>query len=163
VGSGLPTTYIDTGYPANGTKYYWWVWAYAADGSSSAWAQVSANGRNFTNIAGTSYIAAPGLVSPANGASVSGTSVSFEWGSVVGAVKYKLLVSTSTNIMDTTKYKRNVDLVDVGSGLPTTYIDTGYPANGTKYYWWVWAYAADGSYSAWTQVSANGRNFTNIT
>jgi hypothetical protein len=105
--------------------------------------------------------AAPTLVSPANGATVIGTSVTFEWGSVTGAVKYKLLVSTSTNILDTTKYKRNIDLVDVGIGLPTTYIDTGYPANGTKYYWWVWAYAADGTSSLWAEVSANGRWFSN--
>jgi PKD repeat protein/sporulation protein YlmC with PRC-barrel domain len=158
LGSGLPTSYIDTGYPANGTKYYWWVWAYAADGSSSVWSQVSANGRDFTSMPS---VGTPTLVSPTIGALVSGTSVTFQWGSVPGAVKYKLVVSTSTNILDTTKYKRNVDLVDLGSGLPTTYVDTGYPANGTKYYWWVWAYAADGTVSLWSQVSANGRWFTN--
>jgi PKD repeat protein len=157
LGSGLPASYNDSGYPANGTKYYWWVWAYAADGSYSLWSQVSANERNFTNVG--SYIAAPTLASPANGASVSGTSVTFEWGSVSGAVKYKLLVSTSTDILDTTKYKCNVDVVGEAT---TTYVDTGYPANGTKYYWWVWAYAADGSYSLWSQVSANERNFTNV-
>jgi len=153
------TTYIDTGYPANGTRYYWWVWAYNAGGGSSLWSEVSANGRNFTNTA--AYIAAPTLSLPSNGASVSGTTVQFEWGSVTGAVKYKLLVSTSTNILDTTKYKCNVDLVDVGSGVPTTYTDTGYLANGTKYYWWVWAYSADGTASLWSAVSANGRWFTN--
>jgi hypothetical protein len=152
------TTYVDTRYPANGTKYYWWVWAYAADGSSSAWAQVSANGRNFTNGGGTTPIGAPALVTPANGVSVSGTSVCFEWGSVAGAAKYKLLVSTSTNILDTTKYKRNVELV---GETTTAYVDIGYPANGTKYFWWVWAYGDDGIQSAWSAVSANGRNFTN--
>jgi len=66
-----------------------------------------------------------------------------------------------TNIMDTTKYKVNIDLVDLGSGLPTSYVATGFPANGTRYYWWVWAYAADGSASVWSEVSANGRWFTN--
>ena len=99
--------------------------------------------------------AAPTLVSPANGATVTGTSVTFEWGSVVEAAKYRLLVSTSTNTLDTTKYKCNVDLVDEAT---TTYVDPGYPANGTKYYWWVWAYAADGSESA-----ANGRWFSTPT
>ena len=63
-------------------------------------------------------------------------------------------MSTSSNVVDTTKYKCNVPLTD------TFYDGTGYPANGTKYYWWVWAYAADGSQSAWAQVSANGRWFT---
>jgi hypothetical protein len=99
--------------------------------------------------------AAPTLVSPANGASVPGTSVNFEWGSVTGAVSYRIIVSTSTNILDTTKYKCNVALTE------TFYDGTGYPANGTKYIWWVWAYAADGSQSAWVEVSANGRWFSN--
>jgi len=51
VNAGNVTTYVDTGYPANGTVYYWWVWAYAADGSSSLWSGVSANGRWFTSVA----------------------------------------------------------------------------------------------------------------
>ena len=68
---------------------------------------------------------------------------------------YKLLVSTSTNIMDTTKYKCNVN---VGSGDITTYVDTGCPA-GYKYYWWVWAYNSDGSYSLWSEISANSHWF----
>jgi len=104
--------------------------------------------------------AAPTLVSPANDATVTGTSVTFEWGSVTGAVKYKLLVSTSTNILDTTKYKANVDLVGETN---TTDNDSGYPGNGTRYYWWVWAYAADGSASVWSEVSANGRWFSTPT
>jgi len=103
-------------------------------------------------------MAAPALVSPANGASVSGTSVSFEWSPVSGAVSYKLLVSRSASILDTTKYKCNVDLVGEAT---VTYIDTGYPANGTRYYWWVWAYNAEEVPSLWAEVSANGRNFTN--
>jgi len=115
------TTYIDTGYPANGTKYYWWVWAYNADGTPSLWAEVSANGRSFTST--PTYIAAPTLVSPGNGASVSGNSVTFEWSAVTGATNYRLLVSRSTNILDSSKVKFN-DLVGDG----TTYIDTGYPA-----------------------------------
>jgi len=73
-------------------------------------------------------------------------------------VKYKLLVSTSTNILDTTKYKRKIDLV---GETTTTYVDTGYPANGTKYDWWVWPMLLMAVSSPWAQVSANGRNFTN--
>ena len=154
-GSGAITSYIDTGYLGAGTKYYWWVWAYAADGTYSLWAQVSANSRNFTNIPS---VGTPTLVSPTNGTSVSGTSVTFQWSTVPDAVNYKLIVSTSSDIADTTKYKRNVM---TGSGAITSYPDTGYTGQGTKYYWWVWAYAADNTYSLWTQVSANGRNFTN--
>ena len=51
MGSGAITSYIDNGYLGNGTKHYWWVWTYASDGTLSLWAQVSANGRNFTNTA----------------------------------------------------------------------------------------------------------------
>jgi hypothetical protein len=102
------------------------------------------------------------LILPDNAGQVVGASVTFQWSAVPGAVKYKLLVSTSTNILDATKYKRNIDLVDLGSGLPTSYIDMGYSGQGTKYYWWVWAYALDGTSSLWSQVSANGRNFTNV-
>jgi len=73
-----------------------------------------------------------------------------------------MLIRTSTNILDTTKYKCNVDLVDLGSGLPTTHLDGGYPVNGTVYYWWVWAYDANGNASLWSQVSANRRSFTSV-
>ncbi|MBN2099794.1 MAG: hypothetical protein JW753_09380, partial [Dehalococcoidia bacterium] len=152
VNTGNVTTYIDTGYLGAGTKYYWWVWAYAADGTSSLWSQVSANRREFTNVPS---IGTPALISPANAAEVPGASVSFEWSSVTGAVDYKLLVSTSTNVLDASKYKCNVN-----TGSLTTYLDTGYPANGTKYYWWVWAYDAGGGSSLWSQVSANRREFT---
>ena len=38
-------------------------------------------------------------------------------------MNYRLIVSTSSNVMDTTKYKRNVMM---GSSDNTTYIDTGY-------------------------------------
>jgi len=77
VGSGDITSYEDTGYPADGRLYFWWVWAYAADGSLSVWSEVSANARYFRNT--EAYIGAPALVSPANGASVAGSSVLFDW------------------------------------------------------------------------------------
>jgi hypothetical protein len=151
---GNVTTYVDTGYPANGTKYYWWVWAINADGGQSLWSEVSANGRWITNT--STYIAAPALLSPV-GVAVPGTSVTFEWSPVAGAANYRLMVSTSTNPMDTTKRK-----ISVLVGNVTTYVDTGYPANGTTYYWWVWAYVDDGSQSVWAEVSANMRSFTSV-
>jgi hypothetical protein len=83
--------------------------------------------------------------------------VTFERGAVTGAAKYKLLVGRSTNILDTTKYKCNID---IDSGDITTYTDTGYSTAGCAYYWWVWAYATDGAYSAWTQVLADRSSFT---
>jgi PKD repeat protein len=152
---GDVSSYLDPGYPTSGTKYYWWVWAYAADGSYSRWPEVSVNSRWFTSV--RTYIAAPALVSPAIGASVSGASLNFQWNSVPGAVNYRLAVSTSSNPFYAAKRKINILVGDVSS-----YLDPGYPANGTKYYWWVWAYAADGTYSVWSEVSANSRNFTNV-
>jgi hypothetical protein len=83
--------------------------------------------------------------------------VTFEWSTASGAVDYLLIVSTSTNPFDATKRKSLTRVGDV-----TSYTDTGYPANGTKYYWWVLAYNADGGYSVWSEVIANGRSFTNI-
>jgi len=127
------------------------VWAYAADGSLSAWSGVSANVRYFINS--PVYVGAPALVSPANGEALAGGSAAFDWDPVEGAVDYRLIVSTSYRILDTAKYKINVS---VGSGDITEYEDTGYPASGTQYYWWVWAYNADGNLSAWSEVSLNG-------
>jgi hypothetical protein len=86
---------------------------------------------------------------------VIGKSVTFEWSPVAGAVDYKLVVSTSAKILKKSEHKLNVN---VGSGDITTYVDAECPA-GYKYYWWVWAYNADGSYSMWSEVSANSRWF----
>ena len=107
------------------------------------------------------YIAAPTLVSPANGASVSGTSVTLRvefcgWSGELQAVGEHQHQHPGYH-----QVQAQCRSGDTGSGLPTTYNDTGYPANGTKYYWWVWAYDADGSQSLWSEVSANGRWFTN--
>jgi hypothetical protein len=64
-------------------------------------------------------------------------------------VNYRLMVSTSSDILNQTAMKTIVDV-----GTATTYVDTGY-ANACIYYWWVSAYAADGSQSLWWEVSAN--------
>lgn len=45
------TSYTDTGYAGTWTKYYWRVWAYAADGAKSVYSELLANGFNFTNTA----------------------------------------------------------------------------------------------------------------
>jgi len=42
-------------------------------------------------------------------------------------VDYRLLVSTSTKVLDTTKYKCNVN---TGGGDITSYVDAGYPGSG---------------------------------
>ncbi len=102
-------------------------------------------------------LAAPTLVSPANGVSVSGTSITYQWNPVPGAASYYLIVSTSSNpgLIAPRKFYGNV-------GNVTSYTDGGYASSGTTYYWWVWAVAADGTtYSPYADVLANGRSFTN--
>jgi len=149
---GNVTSYVDTGYPMDGKKYYWWVWAYDADGYTSTQSLVVANRGYFYDI---SPCGTPTLVSPAKGAKVAGTSVTFQWNAVDGAQSYKLLVSTRSSLSSTYSYKLNKNVGNV-----TTYVDTGYPMNGKTYYWWVWAYDADGNPSTLSQVVKNGRYFT---
>jgi hypothetical protein len=148
---GNVTTYTDTGYAADGRSYFWWVFAYATDGSYSLLSAVKVNGQYFKSMP---VITAPTLVSPINGAPVIGTSVTFQWNAVAGAVDYRLTVSTSYDIMKSDKYKFNQQVGNV-----TTYTDTGYAADGRSYFWWVFAYASDGTYSLFSQVIANGQWF----
>jgi subtilisin family serine protease len=83
----------------------------------------------------------PTLISPANSANVSGTSVTYTWSAVSGATSYALYISTTSNF---SSIKYNV----VTSGTSVT--DTGYLNNGTVYYWEVFAY--NGSWGPATPV-----------
>ena len=106
--------------------------------------------------AGTSNaITTTTLATMPNGASVAGTSVTFEWGAVAGATDYKLIVNTTNNLYAS---GRKASLM---VGNVTTYVDSGYLGNGTVYYWWVIAYASDGGHSDYNEVIDNGRSFTN--
>ena len=75
-----------------------------------------------------------------------------------GAVDYMLIVSTSPKILDEAGHKFNERVGNV-----TAYTDTGYGGDGTKYYWWVLAYAADGRSSLLPHVEANGKWFRSVT
>jgi hypothetical protein len=101
---------------------------------------------------------APALLSPAGRAAVVGSSVTFEWGSAPGAVDYMLIVSTSPKISDEASHKFKERLGNV-----TAYTDTGYGGDGTRYWWWVVAYAADGRSSLLVHVEANGKWFRSVT
>ncbi len=150
-GVGDVTQYIDTGYPGNGTAYYWRVWAGNDAGWSSA-GEASANSRSFSN--GTSIPSAPTLTSPGDGATVSGSSVTYQWGASAGADKYWIEVNTDP------AWGAGTRKICCGVGDVTQYIDTGYPDDGTAYYWRVWAGNAAGWCSA-GEASANSRSFTN--
>jgi hypothetical protein len=158
--------YTDAGYHNNGTAYYWWVNA----GNNAGWAlqsEVLANGHSFVNglapaptpgaTPTPSMIipSAPTLVSPGNGANVLGTSITYQWNASTGATDYRLMVSTNSDISDTSNYKVDITLDDV-----LQYTDTGYPSNGATFYWWVNA----GNSAGWAsqpQVLANGYSFIN--
>ncbi len=92
----------------------------------------------------------PSLSSPANGATVSATSVTFSWTVPSGSpTKYNLQVSTSSTFATT-----------VWDGEPTSssHTLTGFPNDGTVYHWRVRAWNA-GGWGSWSVV----RNFTNGT
>ena len=102
---------------------------------------------------------APTLVSPADDATVSGDTVTFQWEPVDGATSYALIVNTVNNPFS----MQTVKLFRAGAyslGDVNTYLDKGYFKDGTTYYWWVWAQDAAGQ-SSWPEVSAKGRSFIN--
>ena len=153
---GNVTQYTVTGFSNRGTTYYWWVYA----GNSSGWsteADVVANGGwSLVNgaVSETSSIpAAPTLLSPANEANVPGTSVTFQWNASLGATKYFLIVSTSPSL-STTQSNSSVRKY-WGQVNGTEYTVTGFPNNGTTYYWWVYAGSSTG-WSTQAQVVASG-------
>jgi outer membrane protein assembly factor BamB len=150
------TQYTVTGFPNNGTTYYWWVYA----GNSSGWcsqAQVVANGGwslvNGTGGGTPTVPSAPALSSPANGANVSGTSVTFQWNASPSATKYFLIVSINPSLSVAQSNSSSRKFYGQVNGVQ--YTVTGFPNNGTTYYWWVYA----GNSSGWcsqAQAAANG-------
>jgi hypothetical protein len=102
----------------------------------------------------SSSVTAPTLSSPANGAKVSGGSVTFRWNASSGATKYFLIVSTNPNltVAQTTSSVRKVWRQ---LGNVTQYTVAGFANNGTTYYWWVYAGNAS-SWSSQAEVVANG-------
>ncbi len=119
-------------------------YGYSAPGTYTVVMRVTDSAANFDTEAKIGYItvspstslAAPTLVSPANGATVPGTSVTYQWDPVLGAASYYLIVSTNSDPGSLAPRKFYADVGNV-----TSYTDSGYPDNGTKYYWWVWAVA----------------------
>ncbi|MDY0041958.1 MAG: CAP domain-containing protein, partial [Desulforhabdus sp.] len=86
-----------SGFPNDGTTYYWRVRAY----NSSGWGPWSST-RSFINGSTASVPGAPSLSSPANGATVSATSITFSWTTPTGSpTQYQLQVSTSSTVSST--------------------------------------------------------------
>ena len=133
------------GFPDDGTTYYWRVRAGGKRGWSS-WSETWSfiNG-NFDNLS------APILSSPADGARVTGTSVTFKWKAVQGACNYQLEVNSS-RFWD--KRTRQYRLTVGNVGIKKV---TDFPNDGSRYYWRVRARNAAG-WSDWSesQTFVNG-------
>ena len=118
---------------SNGTTYYWHVNAKSA-GGISAWSETW----TFTTIPPPT--AAPTLVSPSNAATNQPLSLSLTWNPVVGAVTYRVQLSTSSAFTGT--------VVD-DSMLTSPSVPVGPLSSNSTYYWRVNTSNAGGA-SAWS-------------
>ena len=113
---------IDTSYTVigltNNTEYYWRVNAMNA-GSTSDWSIVW----SFITI-----IATPTLISPSDGAVNQPTTLTLRWNPIIGAMTYRIQVSTDSMFTTT--------VVD-DSTITSTFRQIGPLANNTSYYWHV--------------------------
>jgi alpha-tubulin suppressor-like RCC1 family protein len=141
---GNVTWDTETGFPNDGTTYRWVV----AGGNSAGWSSAS-TARNFTNGSAVTIPTAPTLSSPADGSTVSSTSVTFQWSASNGATNYWLAVIRASD---------NSVIVNKAVGNVTSDTETGFPNDGTAYKWVV----AAGNGAGWSSASA-ARTFTNGT
>ena len=130
-----------TGFPNDGTTYYWRVRASSDDGWSN-WSETwSFSNGDFDSFDEESV---PILSSPADGARISGTSITFDWTALEGACSYQLEVNSSRFWdKETRKWRRTVNNA-------LTEVVTGFPDDGTMYYWRVRARNAAG-WSDWSE------------
>ena len=98
-------------------------------------------------VSTTSVPSAPTLSSPADGATVSGTSVNFQWDAVSGATTYFFSVVKAAD---------HSIFFSQAIGNLTSYTLSGFPNDGTRY---LWALCA-GNSSGWSAAST-ARSFTN--
>jgi len=128
--SGIPTE----------TSCYWRLWP----GNAAGYASDAAEGTTF--ILGTCKPSEPTLSSPANGATVAGSSATFSWVAGTGSpTKYWLQINSNSSFTGTNYYN-----ADVGAVLSKSV--SGLPGNGSTLYWRVDAYNACG----WGNWSATG-------
>jgi hypothetical protein len=137
---GNVTSDTETGFQNNGTQYIWTV----AAGNTAGWS--AASWKHFTNGA-LSPPPLPNLISPADGAVVNGTSVTFQWSASSGATNYWLAVFKNDGSTVINKSLGNV----------TSTTEVGFPNNGTQYIWTV----AAGNTAGWS--AASWKHFTNGT
>ena len=90
---------------------------------------------------------APSPLLPVNGSVINGTSITFSWNAVAGATNYMLTVVKASD--HSIFFSQQV-------GNVTSYTVTGFPNDGTMYYWSIEAYNSAG----WGTSELN-LNFTN--
>ena len=132
----------NSGMPNDGSTLYWRVKA----GNSAGWSNYSSA---WSFINGTAAIPqAPTLVTPANGATVNGTTVNFAWSVSSGATSYWIQISTNSSFTNL--------ILDQNLGNYTGDNNSGMPNDGSTLYWRVKAgnSAGWGSYSsAWSFIN----------
>jgi hypothetical protein len=133
VANGTVTTHVltvDVNLPSAGV-YYWKVTATVNDAGAAN------NGESNASSTGNFTLTIPGptLTAPVNGLTGVSVEPTMTWGSVTGAVSYKLYVATAS-----TFGAANIYAVDQGTNLSKAFTEaiTNFPlSNGTTYYWKV--------------------------
>ena len=97
---------------------------------------------------------APTLISPDDGATVNGISITFQWNPSISATKYYLDINTDPAFGSSTRMFYS----DVGDR--TQYTVTGFSNNGSTYYWRVNAGNSNGLASKADSIT-NSRSFIN--
>jgi alpha-tubulin suppressor-like RCC1 family protein len=141
---GNVTSDTESGFPNDGTTYKWVV----AAGNSAGWSSASTM-RTFTNGTAVIIPTSPILISPADGATVSGSSVTFQWADSNGATNYWLAVIKASD---------NTVIINKAIGNVTSDAEIGFPNDGMTYKWVV----AAGNSAGWSSASPI-RTFTNGT
>ena len=155
---GSLTSKTISGFPVDGTVYYWRLWAAnhtrgdtqrppkptktGLAKTDRSWGETSAT-FSFIN---TRAPLAPILLTPADGTTVDSSTITFEWDTSSGANEYWLQVNSDPN------WSTGGMMFNAGVGNNTSRAVSGFSAN-TTYYWRVWA----GNYSdshAWSPTSA---------
>ncbi len=112
-------------FPNNGTRYYWRVRAY----NSAGWGAWSSS-RSFIN--GLALPDKPTLISPANHAKLTNSTVTFKWNAAARATMYWLAVANNLSASGS-------EMLFWGNVGNVTQYTLTLPRDGRKYYWKVTA------------------------
>lgn len=131
-----------TNFANDGSRWYW----RARAGNDQGWSQWSSS-RFFINGTVSAIPPAPSLLSPANGARVSGTSVTLTFNPASGATKYQTQLSRDSSFFDP---------INGGEYASTSVRWSNFANDGSRWYW----RARAGNSQGWSQWSSS-RSFIN--